>query len=106
MVSLRFERERRVSTVKSNFLLVTLSRKSDVEYEERYFLHPFFRHTSRYNLFIGNLFERKYGSSKPDPRATFLDKTLPPSPRCLGLLDREFETRNAKACGTNGGNRG
>lgn len=35
-VVFRFERERRVSTVKSSFLLITLSRKSDVKYEERY----------------------------------------------------------------------
>lgn len=65
-VVFRFERERRVSTVKSSFLLITLSRKSDVKYEERYSPSLVFSIE-----LIGNFLSARENTSKPDSRATF-----------------------------------
>lgn len=65
-VVFRFERERRVSTVKSSFLLITLSRKSDVKYEERYSPSLVFSIE-----LIGNFLSARENISKPDSRATF-----------------------------------
>lgn len=65
-VVFRFERERRVSTMKSSFLLITLSRKSDVKYEERYSPSLVFSIE-----LIGNFLSARENTSKPDSRATF-----------------------------------